>query len=226
ELERALRFGRRAERLFGRPQLAPASLPMSLDELDELIAGWPEGVAAVEALWARLVRIDLGGSLVRWLRKRARRALTAPPRTGPELLLFAEFWRQVAVARMDAFLEARVGLVAWREGERFPLLRWLWHRERALPSSLSLRSEPREALFEVAAVLSELPSSAERAPLVMAGLIPVARQADRLRETEAWARVRDELRVLARVVWASRGRRPPGAQDTLEGLVRALRDSG
>jgi hypothetical protein len=183
-------------------------------------------VASLEAVWQRLVRIDATGAMVRYLRKRARRALTTPARSGPELLLFAEFWRQMAVFRMDAVLNERVAPVQWREEERFGLVRWLWHREHNVPVPLKLGSEPREALFELACALTELPKTVERAPLVMGGLIPVARQADRLRGSDDWRRVHDELRLLVRVVWAPRRGRAPDAQETLEDLVRGLRDSG
>jgi hypothetical protein len=226
ELQHAFLFGRKAEQLFGRPQSGPARLPMSLDELDDFLEQWSDGVASLEAVWARLVRIDATGAMVRYLRKRSRRALTTPLRSGPELLLFAEFWRQMAVFRMDAVLNERLSPVQWREDERFGLVRWLWHREHNVPTPLKLGNEPREALFELACALTELPKTVERAPLVMGGLIPVARQADRLRGGEDWRRVHDELRLLVRVVWAPRRGRAPEAQETLEDLVRALRDSG
>jgi hypothetical protein len=226
ELQRAFRFGKRAELLFGRPNGGPAKLPMALEELDEFLEGWSDGVASLEAVWQRLVRIDATGAMVRYLRKRARRALTTPVRTGPDLLLYAEFWRQMALFRMDTVLTERVSPVTWREEERFGLLRWLWHREHNMLVPLKLGSEPREALLELACALADLPKTVERAPLVMGGLIPVARQADRLRTTDDWRKVHDELRLLVRVVWAPRRGRAPEAQETLEDLVRALRDSG
>lgn len=224
ELQRAVMFGRRAERLFGRPADGPARLPMSLEELDEFIAGFSDGVASLEAVWQRLVRIDATGAMVRFLRRRARRMVTSPPRLGPELLLYAEFWRSVAVARMDQVLNDRLAPMGWSEAERFPLLRWLWSREHNLPARPGLTDESREALFELAAALGELPRVVDRAPLVLGGLIPVARQADRLRGTEDWRRLHDQLRVLVRVARA-RGDRAPMREDTLEDLLRALRDA-
>jgi hypothetical protein len=226
ELQRAVWFARRAEQLFGRPAEGPARLPMSLDELDDFIEAWPDGVASLEAVWRRLVRIDATGAMVKFLRRRARRSPTAPPVSGPELLLYAEFWRSMAVSKMDQLLNERLAPIAWREAERFPLLRWLWHKEHNLPAKPGLGDEPREALFELASMLTNLPKSSERAPLVLGGLIPVARQADRLRLSEDWARLHDELRLLVRVVWAPRRQRAPEPQETLEDLVRALRDSG
>jgi len=226
ELRRAVAFARRAETLFGRPAQGPARLPMSLEELDDFIEAWSDGVASLEAVWQRLVRIDATGALVRFLRKRSRRILIAPPASGPELLLYAEFWRSMAVSRMDAVLNEVVSPVVWLEAERFPLLRWLWHREHKVPSAPGLGSEAREALIEVAATLSQLPKAVDRAPLVLGGLIPVARQADRLRETEDWRRVQDELRLLVRVVWSPKRQRVTDAASSLEELIRLLRDSG
>jgi len=226
ELQRAAAFGQRAETLFGRPSSStPARLPVSLEELDEFIEGWSDGVASLEAVWQRLIRIDATGSMVRFLRKRARRTLMRRPLTGPELLLFAEFWRTMAVSKMDAVLHERVSPIAWLEDERFALLRWLWHREHQVPASPGLADERRVALFELAAALGELPRSTERAPLVMGGLIPVARLADQLSETDDWKRLHDELRLLVRVLWAPRRGRAPASQSTLEDLVRALRDA-
>lgn len=225
ELQRAVWFGRRAARLFGRPADGPARLPMSLDELDEFLEGWSDGVASLDAVWQRLVRIDSTGAMVRYLRKRARRTPAPRPESGPELLLYAEFWRAFALARMDHVLNERLSPIAWTEAERFPLLRWLWHREHNLPSRPGVGGEPREALFELAAALTELPKKSERAPLVLGGLIPVARLADRLLGGEDWRRLHAELRLLVRVV-SQRTGRPPPLQDTLEELVRALRDAG
>lgn len=225
ELQRAVWFGRRAEQLFGRPSQGPARLPMSLDELDDFIEGWLDGVASLDAVWQRLVRIDATGAMVRFLRRRARRSPTAPPKSGPELLLYTEFWRGMAVSKMDQVLNEKLAPVAWLEHERFPLLRWLWHKEHNLPAKPGLGHEAREALFELASTLGDLPKTSERAPLVLGGLIPIARAADRLRATEDWRRLHDELRLLVRVVWAPRRLRAPEPQDTLEDLVRALRDS-
>ncbi|MBL8923720.1 MAG: hypothetical protein JNJ54_33000 [Myxococcaceae bacterium] len=226
ELQRAVWFGKRAEALFGRPMQGPARLPMSLDELDEFIEAWPDGVASLDAVWQRLVRIDATGAMVRFLRRRARRSLTSPPKSGPELLLYTEFWRSMAVSKMDQVLNERLAPIVWLEHERFPLLRWLWHREHNLPAKPGLNHEARDALFELASTLVDLPRTSERAPLVLGGLIPIARAADRLRATEDWVRLHDELRLLVRVVWAPRRVRAPEPQDTLEDLVRALRDSG
>ncbi len=225
ELQRAVWFARRAEVLFGRPSNGPARLPMSLEELDDFVESWSDGNASLDAVWQRLIRIDATGAMVRFLRKRARRSLTSPPKTGPELLLYCEFWRSMAIARMDQVLDEKLSPIEWRESERFQLLRWLWHREHNLPAKPVLKDEPREGLFELAAALGELPKAVERAPLVLGGLIPVARQADRLRGGDDWKRLHDELRLLVRVVWSSRKVRAPELQETLEDLVRALRDS-
>lgn len=224
ELQRAVWFGRLAEQLFGRPATGRVQLPMSLEELDEFIEGWSDGVASLEAVWQRLVRIDATGAMVRYLRRRARRTLTAPPVAGPELLLYAEFWRTMALSRMDQVLNERLSPIAWQERERFALLRWLWHREHNLPARPTLGSEPREALFELAAVLSELPKAVDRAPLVLGGLIPVAKLADRLRGQDDWRRLHDELQLLVRV--ASHPRRVSGPQATLEDSLRTLSDLG
>jgi hypothetical protein len=225
ELQRAYRFGKRSEALFGRPTTGPFRLPMSLDELEQFIEGFADGVASLEAVWQRLARIDATGAMVRLLRKRARRAPVAPARLGPELLLYAEFWRTMATTRIDHILTAQVMPVKWREDERFPLLRWMWHREHGLPAPLMLGHESREALMELASSLTDVPKATERTPLLMGGLIPVARRADVLRGTEDWNHVHDELQLLVRVMWAPRRGRGPEALDTLEDLVRALRDA-
>jgi hypothetical protein len=226
ELQRAVEFGRRAERLFGRPASGTGRLPMPLDELDAFIGGWNDGVSSLEAVWKRLAHIDSTGAMVRLLRKRARRMPTKPLSSGPEFLLAAEFWRGIAVERMNEVLNDRLSPIAWHETERFPLLRWLWHREHNLPETPGIRDKPREALFELAAALRALPRTVEHAPLVLGGLIPVARLGDRLRDTDDWERLHDELRLLVREVFASRRIRPPRLHATLEGLVRALRDAG
>lgn len=225
ELGRAVTFGRHAKALFARPSQGPARLPMSLEELDDFVERWSDGVASLEAVWQRLVRIDATGALVKFLRKRARRMPMDAPSSGPELLLYAEFWHSIAVSRMDTVLNELLSPVAWTEAERFPLLRWLWHREHKVPSRPGLRSEAREALFELAATLSQLPKSVDRSPLVLGGLIPVARQADRLRDTDDWRRVQDELRLLVRVVWSPKRQRVTDASSSLEELIRLLRDA-
>jgi hypothetical protein len=226
ELQRAVKFGRSAEVLFGRPAGGAVRLPFSLEELDEFTASWSDGVGSLDAVWQHLVRIDATGALVRFLRRRARRTLTAPPRSGPELLLYAEFWRNMALSRIEQVLDERLSPIEWEEAERFPLVRWVWHREHNLPAKPGVVGEARSALFELAAALSELPKAMERTPLVLGGLIPVARLADKLKTTADWKRLHDELRLLVRVVWAPKKLRPPEPQETLEDLVRALRDAG
>jgi hypothetical protein len=82
-----------------------------------------------------------------------------PPRSGPELLLHAAFWHDLARSRVGALLEARLSPVVAREEEWPELLGWLVAREVSAQARLEaseVLSEGRAGLLEAAAELAAL----------------------------------------------------------------------
>lgn len=210
ELDAIARFAQPLETLFMRP----LPLTLTLEEVDTLAATWSAGHHHLETVWKRLEALDLTGMLVRSLRRRARRLPAGAAKSGPEVLLHAEFWRAMANARIDAMLTERVGPVVCRENERWPVLRWL-----VGSGSLQLDPLSRAALIELARAINSL----TRGPFERTGLLELAKVADTARDDADWRRLHDSLAVLVRVLDASnpkptRGKTP----DTLEGLVSRL----
>ena len=245
ELRRAHAWSGTLEHLFNRPLTAGARLPFTLEELDALASGWAAGDAAVEAVWQRLASLDAAGTLVRYLRRRARRTPLKPPANGAQQLLHAEFWRSMAAFRLTEAIDARVGPLACRDGERFHVLRWLWQRERDEEARLEAREgldEGRAGCFELAYEVASAP--VRRGAAQWERLSSRARRADAAQGTADWEALSDQLRLLVRVldsptagapralapVYRAEGRRPElptppsGEAATLEGLVSQLRD--
>ncbi|WP_224247677.1 hypothetical protein [Hyalangium gracile] len=146
------------ERVFKRP--APeAALPFTATEAEELCRALPLGEAALRALWERLEHFDPSGRVRAFLQGRVRRAPVRAPRSGPELLLHAAFWHDVARERLGELLEARLAPVVALEAEVPELLVWLATSESAPDARLAAQgafSAGRAALFELAAELARL----------------------------------------------------------------------
>jgi hypothetical protein len=213
ELNAIARFAGRLEAIFARP--LPQTL--TLEEVDVLESAWHAGSTQLKAVWERLETLDVTGMLVRSLRRRARRVPTAAAKSGPEVLLHAEFWRATATARLDAMLAERVGPVVCRENERWATVRWL-----VSPGSLKLEVERRAALIELAHAINSL----SRGQRDHARLLELAKVADTARDDADWQRLHDSLAVFARVLEASsssatRTKTP----DTLEGVLMRLPSS-
>jgi hypothetical protein len=146
------------ERVFKRPA-PPRALPFDAAEADEVRRALPVADKALASLWARLDRFDATGRVRAFLEKRARSAPVRPPRSGPELLLHAAFWHDLARARLKALLESRLSPVVAREEEWPELLGWLVAREASAEARLGaseVLSEGRAGLLEVAAELASL----------------------------------------------------------------------
>lgn len=234
ELQRVARFGAELEGLFKRPPVPLGRLPFSADEFDALEEHWTSGDEALVAVWTRVARIDAAGTLTRFLRKRSRRAPTRAPVSGPELLLHAEFWRDLAVRTLLESARQRVSPLEPRDAELFPLTRWMLRRDEDPAARLKhpAFSDALAGVYELAFELSQgsprkapgevwdrLHARAERAqPALSAGL------------SEALA-LRDNLQLFVRVLQrddapenATPRQNPPALEvKTLPGLVQTLR---
>ncbi|AEI63415.1 hypothetical protein [Corallococcus macrosporus] len=123
------------EHVFKRP--APQGvLPFTVAEAEALQRALPLAEAALAALWRRLEHFDTRGQVKGFLQARVSRAPQRAPRSGPELLLHAAFWRGVAWARLRAVLEARLEPVVPTDAEVPALLVWLATREERLGRSV------------------------------------------------------------------------------------------
>ncbi|ATB44683.1 hypothetical protein [Corallococcus macrosporus] len=119
------------EHVFKRP--APQGvLPFTVEEAQALQRALPLAETALAALWRRLEHFDTRGQVKGFLQARVSRAPQRAPRSGPELLLHAAFWRGVAWARLRAVLEARLEPVVPTDAEVPALLVWLATREGRL----------------------------------------------------------------------------------------------
>ncbi|MDY7230206.1 hypothetical protein [Hyalangium rubrum] len=146
------------ERVFKRPT-PEGVLPFNPAEAEELCRALPLAEAALLALWERLERFDESGRVRTFLERRVRRAPQRVPRSGPELLLHAAFWQDVARARLGALMEARLAPVVPREAEVPQLLVWLAAREGSPEARLTAGEafgEGRAGLFELALELALL----------------------------------------------------------------------
>ncbi|RKH59827.1 hypothetical protein D7X96_34705 [Corallococcus interemptor] len=200
ELRAACAAGEVFERVFKRPvtEGAPA---FSDDEARELARALPLGAAALVALWERLERYDSRGRVKDFLQRRMRRAPTRVARSGPELLLHAAFWHDVARVRVRAVLEAELAPVVPREAELPALLSWraALSEDPALRlSGRSVFTEGRAGLVETAAALAALsrerPRGAWNEEVAWARLEQAAQRARAEEGPEAEA-LRDALRL-------------------------------
>ncbi|HYO51373.1 hypothetical protein [Archangium sp.] len=235
------------ERVFKRP-VAEGMLSFDAAEADEVRRALPVADKALEALWARLERFDGTGRVRAFLEKRGRRAPVHPPRSGPELLLHAAFWHDLARARLKALLESRLSPVVPREEEWPELLGWLVAREGSAEARLSaseVLSEGRAGLLEVAAELAALSRARPVGPwneeAAWVRLWTAAQRArsetgpdlERLRESlRLFIRLRGQGQTPARLFSPAREplSRPPGGRvggepDDLPGLVRRAREA-
>ncbi|WP_375755349.1 hypothetical protein [Corallococcus exercitus] len=200
ELRAACAAGEVFERVFKRPvtEGAPA---FSDDEARELARALPLGAAALVALWERLERYDSRGRVKDFLQRRMRRAPTRVARSGPELLLHAAFWHDVARVRVRAVLEAELAPVVPREHELPALLSWraaLTEDPALRLSARSVFTEGRAGLVETAAALAALsrerPRGAWSEEVAWARLEQAAQRARTEEGPEAEA-LRDALRL-------------------------------
>lgn len=242
EVGRALDFALVLQRHFSRPIDAAHTLPFSLLEWDDVMALWPRGDLAIETALKRLDRVDRTGGLRRAVERKARHVPGAANAPGVQQLGHAVFWRQTAVARLDAVLAARLAPAAARPHERFGVLRYLLRRERDAGAQLTDEGlpPPRAALLELAHELTGLPQ--ERAGTIRGweGLLARAGLADAAAKDPDWAKVREGLEALVRVVWRPTRSLPPVYRSleqppparpsqpvlppTLQGLLAALRE--
>lgn len=239
----ALAFGVAVEHLFSRPLEPGHLLPFELDEWEALASGWPQGVAALDAALACLAKVDVTGGLQRAVLRRARHVPRVAHATGLQQVLHAHFWRTTALARVDEVLAVRLAPASARPHERFPLFRYLLRRERDALARLADEGVParRAALLELAHELTALP---QERPATIGGwdaLLSRAVLADEDPDEVDWPKVRDNLRLLVRVVSRPEKSLPPlyrslaregsspqraasPAVPTLNGLLRALRE--
>jgi hypothetical protein len=158
ELRAACSAAEVLERVFKRP-VPPGVLPFDAAEADEVRRALPLAEKALESLWSRLDRFDATLRVSAFLEKRARSAPVHPPRSGPELLLHAAFWHDLARSRLKVLLEERLSPVVPREAEWPELLGWLVAREASTEARLGaseVLSEGRAGLLEVAGELAAL----------------------------------------------------------------------
>ena len=232
------------ERLFKRPT-PEGMLPFNSAEADALCRALPLGEAALLSLWERLERFDPSGRVHTFLQRRVRRAPLRAPRSGPELLLHAAFWHDVARARLAKLLEDRLAPVTPREAEVPGLLVWLALRESSSETRLAAGeafSEGRAGLLELAADLAQLsrarPTGVWNEEAAWVRLWAAAQRArneagpdvERLREALLlFIRLRGQARTPARLFSPARATVPTGEVDTatkdLAGLVQAARDA-
>lgn len=230
------------ERLFKRP-IPEGALPFNAAEADALCRALPLAEAALQALWERLERFDAEGRVRTFLQRRVRRAPVRAPRSGPELMLHAAFWQDVARERLGEVLEARLSPVAAREAEVPELLVWLAAGEQSAEARLEARggmSEGRAGLFELAAELTRLsqarPTGVWNEELAWARLGAAAVRAkdetgpdvDRVREAlQLFIRLRGHARTPARLFSPARAAVAPsevsGDVKDLPGLVHTAR---
>jgi hypothetical protein len=146
-------FGRLLESLFAREVDPEEALSWSVEEGETLRREWARGEAALAGAWSRLARVDRTGGLAGELRKRAEWAPTHPPRTGPEVLLHAEYWRAAGRKRLEALVRTQFFPLVPSEAERLELACWLSARqsnpEARLAASATV-SDARAGLLELA----------------------------------------------------------------------------
>jgi len=149
------------EELFRRPFDPRAALPLSPEEARALAERLPAAEDALQAIWKRVERADPSGGLLRFLQRRARRAPRGEPQNGPEDLLQAAFWMDVARARLRAVVDERFTPVAIQEPELLQVFEWVVAREKD-PDAPSPKPLPRgrAPLLELAHALWQLPKAA------------------------------------------------------------------
>jgi hypothetical protein len=205
QVQQAAQFVQLLETLFKRPMQPSARLPFTSAELEQLRVAWPAGHQALSGAWARVARIDAGGTLAQFLRRRARSTPLHAPKNGAEVILAAEFWRSFALARLKELIGARVAPVSCADEEVFEVIRWLVQREGDPEARLAASErvgEARAGLFELAAELSALP--AQPASIAAEGwwrrLHARAERGQRAVGAPDFQKVQDNLRLFLRVL--------------------------
>lgn len=243
ELRRAAELGERLERVFNRPMEPGAALPFDPDEVELLRTALPEMEAALQALWRRVHQCDPTGGLLRFLQRRARRAPLRPPKSGPEELLRAAFWYDLARARLKQLVDDRLSPVQISDAELFDVLAWLVRRERDPAARLSASQgvpDARAGLMELSNELwhgRQMDTGGRRrrgvqtsAPRWPSGywdrLIERARRADGAPRPADHERLLDSLRLFVRIRERMDRDAPPGIRPdgTLEALVLRARE--
>jgi len=200
-------FGRLLESLFAGEVDPEARLTWTAEQGEALRRQWARGEAALAAAWSRLARVDRTGGLAGELRKRAEWVPAHPPRTGPEVLVHAEYWRVAARKRLEALVRTRFFPLVPAEAERLELACWLcareWEPEARLVATATV-SDARAGLLELAHELWRTlrPDKAdEPGPLgdvEWERLRVRARRAEKLAQGLEANRVRDVLRTFIR----------------------------
>jgi len=224
------------EELFRRPIDPRAALPLSLEEARALAERLPAAEQALQAVWKRVERCDPSGGLLRFLQRRARRAPRGEPQNGPEQLLQAAFWADVARARLRAVVEERFTPVAIQEAELLQVFEWVVAREKD-PDATPPRplSGGRVALLELAHALWKLPKDAGAVARASgtrprpgaslsrerrARLQDLARRADAAPPSPDADRLRDALWMFVRIRAAAVGPLPAAPADrSFEALI-------
>jgi hypothetical protein len=230
ELQHLQAFGERLEALFKRPFAGgPGRLPFLDGELAELQALWAQGDAALEKAWARAAAVDTTGGVAKSLRRRARRAPLKEPRSGPELLLHAEFWRNVALVRLREQSEEMLSPVKLTDAELLPVMRWLARRQAGGDARLEL-PEARAGLIALSAELWLVVHRRSSDPQLWDKLVEHAERADQaLYADPDFVRLRENVAMFLRVLShenrkplePARARREP--PKTLAGMVGEIR---
>jgi hypothetical protein len=203
-------FGEVLEQLFKRPIQPMQRLPFTVAEFDELRVLWLPGEQALQAVWRRIAMLDSAGTLTRFLRRRARRAPMRRANTGPELLLAAEFWSTLAVARLKEIAAARLSPLSCRDDELFAVVRWQLLRQEEPTATLDDASvQPsRAGLLELAHELAAPPKKQTGADRLWQRLRRAALQADQGPRDEAdYQSLRDNLNLFLKVL--DRDESPP-----------------
>ena len=231
-LREAQVFGERLETLFGQPPRMAGRLPFTGVQREALALGWPRGEAALASLWRRLSGVDAQGFMVAELRKRALRAPTHPPTTGPERLLWAEYWYQQARAHLIHMARVRLAPLEPEPSECMTVMWWLFEREYAprvrLVASAELE-DARAGLFEVAYELwdaqrEDLPEDERWTSARWARLTEQAQRAVASRAGPGWDKVREAVRALMdRHVMGTRFQRGWRTPSDLVSLIQQAR---
>ena len=230
EMDELAAFGEQLEALFKRPFAGPAGrLPFSDEELAQLEALWAKGEAALASAWERSTLVDTTGGVVRALRRRARRAPLKEPANGPEQVLRAEFWRNVALVRLRELAEEVLSPVKLSDAELLPVMRWLARRQAGGNSPLEL-PESRAGLIGLSAELWLVRTRTGVDPNFWERLLQKAEQADSaLYADPEFVALRENVAMFLRVLThenrkpldPSRTRRD--APKTLQGMVAEMR---
>lgn len=209
ELQQLRAFGELLEALFKRPYLSSQRLPFTPEELSRLQTLWPEGEAALTSAWERVRVVDTTDGVERMLRKRARRAPMKTPASGPELMLRAEFWKTLALAKLREIAQEQVAPIQLTDAELLPVVRWLSERERNRHAALHGLEPARAALIQLSAEFWLATKAHGSDPTFWERLYERAQAADQsLADDADFGRLRDNVRLFLAVASGTPARRP------------------